>query len=423
MRRHGASTGPDLGTATDQRASDTIENGVWAIASRARACLCGEEVGTVTPASTVRKTVSVLFCDVAGSTSLAERLDPEALREVMTRYYELAQSVAERHGGTVEKFIGDAVVAVFGVPIAHEDDALRAVRAADEIRSEVLRYSAELLDRRGTTFEVRIGVNTGEVVVGDVSAGSSFVSGDAVNVAARLEQSAAPDEIRVGAETLRLVRDAVVAEPLELDLRGKSSPVAAYRLVEVREGVPGLARRLDIPLVGRAKELNALRRAVDRAVNETSCRLITVVGPAGAGKSRLAAQLAAESEDEMTVFRGRCLPYGEGITFWPVAEVIRQAAGITDDDSFEEVRSKIARLVGKNADAPLIRERLAGVVGVDDHASDQQETFWALRRFFESLAARKPMLLLFDDIQWAEEECWAASSPSGDACDRAVVSR
>jgi class 3 adenylate cyclase/tetratricopeptide (TPR) repeat protein len=360
-------------------------------------------LGTVAPASTVRKTVSVLFCDVAGSTSLAERLDPEALREVMTRYYELAQTVVERHGGTVEKFIGDAVVAVFGVPVAHEDDALRAVGAADEIRREVFRYSAELWHRRGTTFEVRIGVNTGEVVVGDVSAGSSFVSGDVVNVAARLEQSAAAGEIRVGEETLRLVRDAVAAEPLELDLRGKSAPVAAYRLVEVRGGVPGVARRMGAPLVGRAQELDALRQAVARAVNEMSCQLVTVVGPAGVGKSRIAVQLAAEAEDEMTVLRGRCLPYGEGITFWPVAEVIRQAAGITDDDSSEEVRSKIALLVEDDDDAPLIRERISGVVGVDEHPSDQQETFWALRRFFERLAARKPLLIVVDDIQWAEE--------------------
>jgi class 3 adenylate cyclase len=193
-----------------------------------------------------RKTVTVVFADVSGSTELGERLDPEALRRVMGRYFKEMRTVLERHGGTVEKFIGDAVMAVFGIPELHEDDALRAVRAAAEMGETLAVLNEELLGERGVTLAVRTGINTGEVVAGDPAGGEFFATGDAVNTAARLEQVAAPGEILLGEETRRLVRDAVELEPVDsLDLEGKADSVAAWRLLAVREGAPGFDRRFD----------------------------------------------------------------------------------------------------------------------------------------------------------------------------------
>ena len=208
-----------------------------------------------------RKRVTVVFCDLTGSTAMGERLDSESLRQVMTRYYAAMRSALERHGGTVEKFIGDAVMAVFGVPTLHEDDALRAVRAAADMKAGLAELNLELRQRWDTELLTRTGVNTGEVVAGDPSRGESFVVGDAVNVAARLEQLAPPDEILLGDETHRLVRDAVKVEEVEpLTAKGKSQPVRAFRLVEVTAQASGVARRLDAPLVGREHELAALEQ-------------------------------------------------------------------------------------------------------------------------------------------------------------------
>ena len=209
--------------------------------------------------------MTVLFSDVTGSTSLGELLDPESLRNVMSRYFDLARTVVQRHGGTVEKFIGDAVMAVFGVPAAHEDDALRAVRAATEMRGNLAALNDELERGSGVRLETRTGVNSGEVVAGDPSSGQSFVSGDTVNVAARLEQAAQPGEILIGAGTLSLVRDAVRVEETEpLPLKGKAEPVPAFRLLDVLAGAPALARRLDSPMVGRDDELRQVLDAFDR---------------------------------------------------------------------------------------------------------------------------------------------------------------
>jgi class 3 adenylate cyclase len=207
---------------------------------------CGSPLQAAPPRAETRKTVTVVFCDVTGSTALGERLDPESLRKVMGRYFNAARGCVERHGGTVEKFIGDAVMAVFGIPWVHEDDALRACRAAAEIRETVAELSKELERDFGTTLDVRIGANTGEVVAGDTAAGQALVTGDAVNVAARLEQGALPGEILIGRPTYELVRDAVVGEPTEpLSLKGKSGVVPAFRLVEVHPTAPAFARPLD----------------------------------------------------------------------------------------------------------------------------------------------------------------------------------
>jgi len=351
----------------------------------------------------VRKTVTVLFSDVTGSTSLGELLDPESVRNVMSRFFDLARTVVERHGGTVEKFIGDAVMAVFGVPSAHEDDALRAVRAAIELRENLTALNDELDRGSGVRLETRTGVNSGEVVAGDPSSGQSFVSGDTVNIAARLEQAAQPGEILIGAGTLSLVRDAVRVEATEpLQLKGKAEPVPAFRLLDVLAGVPPLARRLDSPIVGRDDELRQVLDAFDRVERSRSCELVTIVGEAGVGKSRLTMEVLSRLAGQATVLEGRCLPYGEGITFWALAEMVRRAAGIDEADPPAHALAKIAGLLNGNDDAALVRDRVGAAIGLSDATGAIQETFWATRRLLEALAADRPVVAVFDDIHWAE---------------------
>ncbi len=316
-----------------------------------------------------RKVVTALFCDVTGSTALGEQLDPEALRVVMNRYFKEMRATIERHGGTVEKFVGDAVMAVFGIPRVREDDALRAVRAAVDIRESLAAVAEEV----GVALRFRTGVNTGEVFT---SEGENVATGDAVNVAARLEQAAPPGEILLGPATLRLVRAAVEVETLEpLTLKGKSEPVPAFRLVRLDPVAPGVARRLDLPVVGRARELTLLREAWERAVEDSGCQLFTLLGAAGVGKSRLIAELLEDVDAEATVLRGRCLHYGEGITFWPLVEALMPA--------------------GEAAKEVLERLRSGGM-------ATPEELFWEVRRLLESLARKLPVILHVDDLQWAE---------------------
>ena len=293
----------------------------------------------------MRKTVTVVFSDVIGSTSLGEARDPESMRRVMSRYFDEARAVHERHGGTVEKFIGDAVMAVFGIPTLHEDDALRAVRAAAEMRVQLDVLNDELERDWGVRLQVRTGVNTGEVVAGDPSGGQAFATGDAVNVAKRFEEAAKPGEILLGEPTYRLVRDAVEVETVEaLALKGKDDAVAAYRLMDVAKEGRGASRRLDAPMVGREHERTLLEQAYARAVRERSCHLFTVLGPAGVGKSRLAAEVIDSLQGASTLV-GRCLPYGEGITFWPIVEIVRKAADLREDDAPDRAREKIESLL------------------------------------------------------------------------------
>jgi class 3 adenylate cyclase/tetratricopeptide (TPR) repeat protein len=304
-----------------------------------------------------RKVVTILFCDLVGSTALGEATDPEALRAQMRRYFADLRVVIERHGGSVEKFVGDAVMAVFGIPVAHEDDALRAVRAASEMRNTTTAHG----------LDARIGINTGEVVVG--GEGETLVTGDAVNVAARLEQAAGSGEVLIGAETRLLVRDAVRLEPVEpLELKGKSEPVDSYRLLEVLPDAEGLARRLETPLVGRERERRRIWRDYEDAVADRSCRLFTLLGPAGIGKSRLVADFLDRAGDSADVLRGRCLPYGEGITYWPLVEIL---TGI-------------------------------GVEPESIVASTPEETRVAFRRLLETRAVDRPQVVVVDDLQWAE---------------------
>lgn len=350
-----------------------------------------------------RKVVTVLFSDVAGSTLLGQELDPESVRRMMSRYFQEMRSVLERHGGTVEKFIGDAVLAVFGVPQLHEDDALRAVRAALEMRDQLGRLNQEFERTWGVTLATRTGVNTGEVVAGDLSRGERFVVGDPVNVAARLEQMAQPEETLIGESTYRLVRDDVVAEKVgPLELKGKPEAVFAWRVSELVPRVPGWARRLDSPLVGRDLELGSLQEIFGRTEAAGSCELVTLLGVAGVGKSRLATEFLSRLGGRATVIKGRCLPYGEGITFWPIVGVLRDAAGISLKDSPEEARAKILELLPPVGDTALVGERLATLLGLGDPMPGIQETFWAVRKLFEDLGSRKALVLLFDDVHWGE---------------------
>src|SRR3954447_26977099 len=326
--------------------------------TEARFCMsCGVELVRGEPAREQRKAVTVLFCDLVGSTALGESTDPEALRTRMRRYFDDLRVILERHGGTVEKFVGDAVMAVFGIPVSHEDDALRAARAAAEMRQAIGEHG----------LEARIGINTGGVVVG--GEGETLVTGDAVNVAARLEQVATAGEILIGAETRALVRDAVLLEPVEpLALKGKSEPVQAFRLLEVIGGAAPLARHPETPLVGRERERRRLWRDYEDAVADSTCRLFTLLGPAGIGKSRLVSDFLERVGDVADILRARCLSYGEGITYWPLVEILI-AIGVEPDS--------------------IIRGSPA-------------ETQLTFRRMLEARAAERPQVVVIDDLQWAE---------------------
>ena len=342
-----------------------------------------------------RKLATVLFCDVTGSTALGERIDAESVRDVMALYFQEMRGAIERHGGTIEKFIGDAVVAVFGVPVNHEDDALRAVRAADEMR-QLAELNAILERRYGSSLAVRIGVNTGEVVAGASGTRQALVTGDAVNVAARLEQGARPGEVLIGETTFRLVRDAVTADRIApFVAKGKAQPIVAYRLTSVDRKKPGRARRLDIPIVGRDAEL-AVLADLARAAAGGRCVLATVMGEPGVGKSRLAAELLATAGGAR-VLVGRCLQYGEGITYWPIAEVVRQAAEIRDEQTTAEAVGNIERFVSP-ADAAIIAE----AIGLTAGKASTRQIGSSIGTFLAALARTSPVVLVFDDIHWAE---------------------
>ena len=328
---------------------------------------CGHSlVSESTAAQELRKTVTVLFCDLTGSTSLGETIDPERLRALLARYFEAMREIVEGHGGTVEKFIGDAVMAVFGVPTLHEDDALRAVRSAAEMR--------DALPKLG--LQGRIGVMTGEVVTGTAE---RLVTGDAVNVASRLEHAAPTGEVLIGQPTLALVRDAVEVTAVEpLALKGKAEPVPAYRLLHVHAAAE---RRHDAQFVGRERELALIREAWEHVLAGPCCELVTIVGDAGVGKSRLVAEALAPLA--AMVARGRCLPYGDGISYWPVVEVLKQL----DRQPTDAIAASAIRSLLGQSDAPTSAEEIA----------------WAFRKTLEEVASRQPLVIVFDDIQWGEQ--------------------
>ena len=368
---------------------------------RFRVCgFCGTQLTPGALAQDVRKTVTVVFCDIKDSTALGERLDSESLRELLNVYFTAMRAPLERHGGVVEKYIGDAIMAVFGLPRQHEDDALRAVRAAAEMSEALDHVNVQLEAIWGIRLENRTGVNTGEVVAGDLAAGQRLVTGDTVNTAARLEQAAPASGVLIGGSTYRLVRHAVevvTEEPLEL--KGKAERVPAYRLVRV-VGHEAYARRVDSPLVGRQTELDVLETSLLEARSDGRCRIVTAFGPAGVGKSRLLAEFLRRCEDRAITLKGRCLPYGSGITYFAIAETIREAAGIAEVDGLDLARTKLWALLGD--EGRPVAERLESAIGLTDATFAVTEIIWAVRRFLEILSARRPVVVLIDDIHWAE---------------------
>ncbi|HEY7422063.1 MAG TPA: AAA family ATPase [Gaiellaceae bacterium] len=336
-----------------------------------------------------RKLATVLFVDLVGSTDLVADADPEVVRRRVGRFFDQVSHCVTTHGGTVEKFAGDAVMAAFGIPLQHEDDAERAVRAA-----------LTTLDRvRELGLDVRIGIESGEVVADETD--STFATGEAVNLAARLEQRAATNEIVVGPTAARLVRDLVELEPLEpLELRGWREPIAASRVLGAREqGRP--MRSLSSPLVGRDSELELLENTFARTVRDGRATLVTLYGEVGVGKSRLGRDFV-DGLERATVLRGRCLPYGEGVTYWSIAEMVKASAGISDDDPLEQAYEKLRDTCEDEAVADLLGLAVGVLEAVEGERS-QQEIAWAVRSWAEQLAGAQPLVLVFEDVHWGEE--------------------
>lgn len=366
---------------------------------RFRLCgYCGAALVPPAPVQEIRKTVTIVFSDLQGSTSLGERLDAESLRELMTRYFDAMRAELEAHGGTIEKFIGDAIMAVFGLPTVHEDDALRAVRAAASMRAALRRLNDELQPTYGVRLVNRTGVHTGEVVAGDPSGGQRLVTGDPVNTAARLETAAPPDGILLGPLTYRLVRDHVDATPVDpLALKGKAERTAAWELIDVRREPRG-SRRFDGPMIGREQELAAIQRALDAAIRDGCLHSVTILGDAGLGKSRLVREALRAAGAGVQVLRGRCLPYGAGITFWPIVEIVRAAADIAEDATPQEAAARLRATLGDDD----VADRIEGIASLSTREVPLAESFWAVGRMLHILAAGSPLVVVIDDIHWAE---------------------
>ena len=333
----------------------------------------------------IRKTVSVVAADVL---SLGGPHDPETLRRPMARAVETVTDVLQRHGASTEGSTTGGVIGIFGVPEVHEDDALRAVRAATEARDALRELSPELERDWNVAVALRAGVNTGEVVAGNATA-HTLVAGDAVTVAARLQQAADPGEILLDEQTEELVHDALRAEPVEPSALKATGHGSAWRLLELEAEAPGYARRLETPLIGRAVELAQLRQAYDRVVDGRAAHLFTVLGAAGIGKSRLARELVISTGDEATVLQGHCPSYGEGVTFWPLRGIVQDVGDLREALADEE-------------EADAIAERVLGAVGLEGKASTNEETFWATRKLFEALARERPLVVVIEDVHWAE---------------------
>ena len=373
---------------------------------------CGTALaGDWLPSYEERKVVTVLFADLVRSTSSAERMDPEDIRALLSPLYARLRAELERFGGTVEKFIGDAVMALFGAPVAHEDDPERAVLAALAIRDWV---------QAKERIQVRLAVNTGEALVmldARPAEGEGMAAGDVVNTAARLQAAAPVNGILVGERTFRATRGVIEyrrAPPVAA--KGKKEPVAAWEALRARGrsgiGFPGQPRTA---LVGRARELGVLRRALARVRAERSPQLVTVAGVPGIGKSRMLYELwqAAEADAEPVRWRlGRSLPYGDGVSFWALAEMVKAQAGILESDTSEQAEAKLARMtadvVAGASEADWVRRHLGALAGVRGGGvpaggDRRDEAFATWRYFFEALAEQRPLVLVFDDLHWADD--------------------
>jgi class 3 adenylate cyclase/tetratricopeptide (TPR) repeat protein len=374
-----------------------------------------------------RRRVTILFADLSGYTAVAENMDPEAVKSLVDRsLHRLGQEV-ERHGGTVDKYIGDNVMALFGAPVAHEDDAERAVRAGLGMQDAMSEINDQLGARHGVSLALRVGVNTGEVVAGAVGGGYTVI-GDAVNVAARFQSAGQPGSVTVGESTYRATQDSIEYQPLEpLSLKGKAEPVAAWEATGVIAARPARRpeSRGEAPLVGRDDKLELLESLYERASHQERPNLVTVIGQAGVGKSRLWMELRrrlAGREPEPTFREGRCLPYGSGIVYWALGEVIRAEADIVDADDADVAWSKLCAFIrglsgGDDGDQPAARDRRAAVIGrllgieapadiapleTDDPQRMREVFFSAVRSCIEAMALRNPLVLAFEDIHWAD---------------------
>ncbi len=360
--------------------------------------LAPEAAGVLPPTDEplkMRKPVTALFAELSGWTGIVERLDPETVHRLVSRYYAEAARVVARHGGTVTELAGELVVGLFGVPVAYEDDPVRAIRAALELRAEFEALGDELRGDHGVEVGLRLSIETGEVVV-DVDprgARAPFVVGHAPDIAARLVRAADPGEILIGPYAHRLLADAVRAEPLaSLDAGRRGLPADAWRLLDLRLGRPAFTS----PFVGRVREVAMLRELLARAIAERSCLLCTVAGPPGIGKSRLAREFFEAGCGDATVAVGRCPSYGEGITFWPLREIVRDLAG-------SEPRAWIEAQLAGATGAAGIADRVAAAVGAGTNGAQPEETLWSFRKLFEALARERPLVLAIDDAHWAEE--------------------
>jgi class 3 adenylate cyclase len=362
------------------------------------------------PALEERKVVSVLFCDLVGFTAASEHQDPEDVRARIRPYHDRLRSEIEAYGGTVEKFVGDAVMAAFGAPVAHEDDAERAVRAGLAILEAIaeLNEADPVLDLR-----VRVGINTGEALVtlaAHPEQGEGIVTGDVVNTAARIESAAPVSGVAVGEQTYRVTDRVFEYEPLEpVSVKGKSEPLSLWRTIAARSRFgTDISRRYTTPLVGRELEKPLLIGTFERAAQQRSVQLVTVVGEPGVGKSRLVAELFAYMGTKPELIRwrqGRCLPYGEGITFWALGEIVKAEAGILESDAAEVAAAKLeAAIAPEEGERQWLLQRLSPLVGVEAaSAAERPELFTAWRRYLEGLAAARPSVLVFEDLHWADE--------------------
>ena len=383
---------------------------------------CGQAAGASARAGEERRLVTIVFADVTGSTELGERLDPERFREVMQAYAQAMREEIEAEGGTVEKFIGDAVMAAFGVPTAHEDDPARALRAGRRMLERLRVVNDGLRTADGVELQIRIGINTGEVLATlDPAPGEAMVTGDAVNAAARLEAAAAPGQIVVAERTAASVRGFLFEDLGALELKGKARPVHAYTLIDAmadapERGVPGL----HAPMIGRDDELGLLRAVFERVLGESRPSIATIYGDAGLGKSRLTTEFltwAERTEAAPLVLRGRCLPYGDGITYWPLAEILKGHAGILDSDATDIAVEKV-RKIGADLFTPDVAPdptrsgaALAYTIGLEDpdvsfRSMDpkevRDEVHEAWRIFFSALARGGPVIVVIEDIHWAD---------------------
>jgi class 3 adenylate cyclase/tetratricopeptide (TPR) repeat protein len=386
---------------------------------------CGTPVEQLPEPGRERKIVTVMFADVVGSTTLGEKLDPESLKDVMGSFFGAMREEIEAEGGTIEKYIGDAIMAAFGAPQSHEDDPTRAVRAAYRMLVRLAGLNGELADSHGIELQIRVGINTGEVIaVTDPRPGDAIVTGDAVNAAARLEQQAEPGQVLVSVRTARAARIFRFRELGEVQLKGKEEAIEALELVAsvpqpervVERGVPGL----HAPMVGRDDQVALLQGVYRRVTAEGIPHLVTIYGDPGVGKSRLTLEFvewADLQEPAPLVLRGRCLPYGDGVTYWPLAEILKERAGVLDTDpaqgALEKIRTFAASFLaeGLSPDPARAAAALAFTVGLEDPRHDfatmpprqvRSELHAAWRSLFSGLAQQRPLIVVVEDIHWAD---------------------